>query len=114
MDALKASGKLTPADFDEPLEWTWYELWHHEGRQARHGAAMQGPDYAWWHGVYDVAKSFYMHFLPEVKQVAGEEMYKDLMDKNVYTVPGHEWLRDGMSKDSLQKIQEYYKGRYGQ
>ncbi|MGE5530663.1 MAG: multiheme c-type cytochrome [Bacteroidota bacterium] len=114
MDALKASGKLTPADFDEPLEWTWYELWHHEGRRARHGAAMQGPDYAWWHGVYDVAKSFYMHFLPEVKQVAGEELYKDIMDKNVYTVPGHQWLRDGMSKDSLQKIQEYYKERYGQ
>lgn len=114
VEALRASGKLTPADFDEPLEWTWYELWHHEGRRARHGAAMQGPDYTWWHGVYDLAKTFYTSFLPEVKQVAGDDLYKELLDKNVYTVPGHQWLRDGMSKDALQKIQEYYKQRYGQ
>lgn len=114
MDSLKASGKLTAADFDEPLEWTWYELWHHEGRRARHGAAMQGPDYAWWHGIYDVAKAFYMSFLPEVKQVAGETDYKALLDKEVYTIPGHQWHRDGLSKDALLKIQQYYKERYGQ
>jgi hypothetical protein len=44
MKALRDSGKLTPLQFDEPIEWTFYYLWHHEGRRARHGAAMMGPD----------------------------------------------------------------------
>jgi len=40
--------------FDEDLEWEFYELWHHEGRRARMGAAMMAPDYAWWHGFYEL------------------------------------------------------------
>lgn len=31
-----------------------YFLWHHCGRRARHGAAMNGPDYAHWHGFFQV------------------------------------------------------------
>ena len=31
---------------DEKLEIDMYELWHHEGRRARFGAAMMAPDYA--------------------------------------------------------------------
>ena len=38
MSAVVARG------FNE-LGWHWWELWHHEGRRARHGAAMMGPDY---------------------------------------------------------------------
>ena len=41
---------------DEPLEIDMYELWHHEGRRARFGAAMMAPDYAWWHGFYELKK----------------------------------------------------------
>lgn len=44
--------------FDEELEWEFYELWHHEGRRARMGAAMMAPDYAWWHGFYEVKHRF--------------------------------------------------------
>ncbi|MDY6952561.1 MAG: multiheme c-type cytochrome [Thermodesulfobacteriota bacterium] len=44
--------------FDEPLEWEFYELWHHEGRRARMGAAMMAPDYAWWHGFYELKHRF--------------------------------------------------------
>ncbi len=58
IDELKAAGKITKPDFDDRIEWTWYEIWHHEGRRGRHGAAMQGPDYAWWHGMYEVSKHF--------------------------------------------------------
>jgi hypothetical protein len=29
---------------------------------------MSGPDYAWWHDIYDVAKNFYSEFMPEVKE----------------------------------------------
>jgi hydroxylamine dehydrogenase len=33
-----------------------YEFWHHEGRRARFGTAMMAPDYAWWHGFYELKK----------------------------------------------------------
>jgi hydroxylamine dehydrogenase len=42
--------------FDEKLEIDMYELWHHEGRRARFGAAMMAPDYTWWHGFYELKK----------------------------------------------------------
>jgi hypothetical protein len=44
--------------FDEELEVEYYELWHHEGRRARFGAAMMAPDYAWWHGFYECKKRY--------------------------------------------------------
>jgi hypothetical protein len=113
IDELKAAGKLTKPDFDEQLEWTWYEIWHHEGRRGRHGAAMQGPDYAWWHGLYEVSKHFYTEFIPELKEIAGEELAKQLMDKYLFSQPGHLWYRDGMSKEALEKIQQFYQERYG-
>jgi hydroxylamine dehydrogenase len=34
MDKLYAAKKLTPTPFDEKIEWTYYELWHHQGRRA--------------------------------------------------------------------------------
>jgi hypothetical protein len=114
MDELYKAKKLTPAPMDEKLEWTYYELWHHEGRRARHGASMSGPDYAWWHGMYDVAKTFYFQFIPELKQVAGEQMAKDLLEKHVFSHPGHRWLKEGMTKEQLEKMQEFYRQRYGQ
>jgi hypothetical protein len=70
MGALRAAHLLTPAEFDEPIEWTWYMLWHHEGRRARHGAAMMGPDYTHWHGMYEVADRFYVHLVPEARALA--------------------------------------------
>jgi hypothetical protein len=114
MDELKKAGKITPADFDDPIEWTWWEIWHHEGRRARHGASMFGPDYTWWHGIYEVAKHFYIKFIPELKEVAGEKMAKELLDKYVYSQPGHVWHRDGLNKEQLKKIQDFYQKRYQQ
>ena len=32
MGALQANGLRTPTKFDEEIEWTWFYLWHHEGR----------------------------------------------------------------------------------
>ncbi len=59
IDALYKAGLLsTGRYFDEPLEWEFYELWHHEGRRARMGAAMMAPDYAWWHGFYECKHRF--------------------------------------------------------
>ncbi len=112
MNELYRANKLTPAPMDEKLEWTYYELWHHEGRRARHGASMSGPDYAWWHGMYHVAKTFYLSFIPEVKQAAGEPLATQLLEKYVFSQPGHRWLKEGMTKEQLQKIQEFYRERY--
>ncbi len=110
---LMEKGKISKADFDDKIDWLYWELWHHEGRRARHGAAMSGPDYAWWHGIYDVAKNFYTEFLPEVKHVAGPELYDELVKKYLDPDVRHEWYTKGMSKEQLQKIQQYYKERYG-
>lgn len=111
---LMDKGKLTKADFDEKLDWIYYELWHHEGRRARHGAAMSGPDYAWWHGIYEVAKSFYNEFMPEVKRVAGPELYNELEKKYLAPDVRHEWYIKGMSKEQLEKIKKFYDQRYGE
>ncbi len=53
-DELYAKKLLSKKPLDEQLEFDLYELWHHEGRRARFGAAMMGPDYAWWHGFYEL------------------------------------------------------------
>ena len=106
-------GKLTPADFDEKLDWIYYELWHHEGRRARHGASMSGPDYAWWHGIYEVAKHFYTAYLPEVKAAAGPELYAELTKRYLEPDIRHQWYLKGMSKEELEKIRKYTEERYG-
>lgn len=111
---LMDKGKLTKADFDDKLDWIYWELWHHEGRRARHGASMSGPDYAWWHGIYDVAKNFYTEFLPEVRNVAGPELYNELIKKYVEPDVRHEWFTKGMSKEQLDKIKKFYEKRYGE
>ena len=59
MDNLYAKNILTKWPvFDEEIEWAFYEYWHHEGRRARMGSAMMGPDYSWWHGFYELKKAY--------------------------------------------------------
>jgi hypothetical protein len=65
MNVLWQNELLTKKEFDEDIEWTWYLLWHHEGRRARMGASMMGPDYTHWHGMFEVAERFYTHLIPE-------------------------------------------------
>lgn len=60
---------LKPVEFSNPIDFTWFEIWHHEGRRARHGASMMGPDYTHWHGTYEVAKHFYSEFVPELEHL---------------------------------------------
>ena len=64
MSALTANGLITKTQYDEQIEWTWYYLWHHEGRRARMGASMMAPDYTQWHGMFEVAERFYMKLIP--------------------------------------------------
>ncbi|KAA3644863.1 MAG: nitrate reductase [Chloroflexi bacterium] len=50
------AGLLTDAPFDQPIDFTFFDLWHHWGRTAKFGAWMQSPDYSQWHGAYEVLR----------------------------------------------------------
>lgn len=53
---LREQKLITDAQFDEPIEYVQFELWHHWGRTAKFGIWMQGPDYTQWHGAYEIIK----------------------------------------------------------
>lgn len=100
-----------PASFSNELDWIYWELWHHEGRRARMGAAMMAPDYAWWHGIYDVAHTFYFKFLPAANEV-GDEAVQNYIRKLLTEDPMHTWLSqntDALKKDIRSgKLQAVY------
>ena len=101
MAGLYAQGLLTPLPFDEPLEFTYWELWHDEGARARHGASMASPNHAWWEGMYLVGRNFYSRFLPEARAVAGERA-PELVDALLQDGEHHAWLsRTGSSNPIL-------------
>lgn len=112
MDTLRARGKLTPTPFDEELEWSYYRLWHHEGRRARMGVSMQGPDYTQWHGFFEVAERFYFDFLPKADEAAHGDAEVAKVIKTLLDSPEHSWKK-GMSPEERRKIDEFYKERYG-
>ena len=68
---------LKPAKFSNKIDWIWFELWHHEGRRARHGASMMGPDITHWHGTYEIAKHFYVKFVPELEHLIKDGQLSD-------------------------------------
>ena len=107
MDKLYAANKLTKTPFDENLEWTYYELWHHQGRRARMGTAMMGPDYTQWHGFYEVAKSFYTEFVPAAEALM-PGVTADAMNSQY-----HQWTK-GLTKEQIQQQLDFYKKRYNQ
>ena len=96
---LYDKGLLTPAPFDEPVEFTYWELWHDEGARARHGAAMASPNHAWWEGLYLVSRNFYAKFLPQVRAVAGDEA-DALISRYVTDVKEHHGWLDNPQKGS--------------
>jgi hydroxylamine dehydrogenase len=115
MEELYAEGllkKSTP--FSEDVQWTFWELWHHEGRRARHGASMMGPDYTHWHGMYEVSKHFYEKFLPQIVELAerhGEgEKWRSKIDA-LLAQPEHAWIR-GLSPEEAKALQKSYERRY--
>lgn len=69
MAALKQQQRLTSTPFDEEIEWTWFYLWHHARRRARHGASMMAPDYAHWHGMFEVAERLYQELIPQAREI---------------------------------------------
>ncbi len=93
MQALYSEDKLTPAAFDEPVEFTYWEIWHGAGLRARHGTAMGSPNHAWWEGLFQVAEQFYAHFIPQVRSLG--------LDPHSYLGDGHQWLNDSSKMNPL-------------
>ncbi len=67
MDDLQAEGLLTPEPFDQPIEYLYFDLWHYDGRTAKHGAFMGGADFVQWHGFYGL-----VHKLSALRDAARE------------------------------------------
>jgi hypothetical protein len=101
MTAFAENGLTSPTPFDEEIEWTWFYLWHHEGRRARHGASMMAPDYAHWHGMYEVAERFYKELIPQARELihharssgkANAAYTVDRLIEDILSRPEHAWF----------------------
>lgn len=104
---LRKQQLITKGDFDEEIEWTWFYLWHHEGRRARHGASMMAPDYAHWHGMYEVAERFYKELIPQAREIAKhaqetgrQQESKAVLDliQGILDRPEHKWYETEVKK----------------
>ncbi len=113
MKMIKKKGlEKSKASFGNEIDWIYFELWHHEGRRARMGAEMMGPDYAWWHGIYDVIHNFYFKFIPAARAYNDKEV-NDYINNLLTTDPMHNWLykstkdlKGEIRSGQLQKIYE--------
>ncbi len=119
MDELLADGILNPkSPFEKEVQWVFWELWHHEGRRARHGASMMGPDYTHWHGMYEVSKHFYQKFLPAIIKAAEEtspalgRKWKAKVAK-LLEQEEHIW-RKGLTPEEAKALKEMYQKRYNE
>jgi hypothetical protein len=101
MQQLYNEDLLTPTPFDEPIEFTYWELWHDEGARARHGASMASPNHTWWEGMYLVGRNFYARFLPQVIEVAGKEKGEEIISTHVLSHEAHEWLKHPQRKSPI-------------
>jgi hypothetical protein len=52
MTGLRKDGVLAGAPFTQPIDFVYFDLWHYDGRTAKHGAFMGGADFVQWHGNY--------------------------------------------------------------
>ena len=101
MKKLTAAGKISNVPFDSQIKWTYYELWHHQGRRARMGASMMGNDYVQWHGMYEVAKIFYSEFLPEAEQLMPG------ITTPIRDSAANAWMK-GLTPETRQEMMQYY------
>ncbi len=70
---LAERGLLKENPWKDEFQILYYHLWHHEGRRARQGAMMGGPDYAHWHGFFELMQDIYaMEDIYEERIATGE------------------------------------------
>jgi len=56
---LAEKGLLGENPWTDEFQVLYYYLWHHEGRRARQGSMMGGPDWAHWHGFFELQQDIY-------------------------------------------------------
>lgn len=118
---------LNQPKFSNKIDFVWFEIWHHEGRRARHGASMMGPDYTHWHGTYEIAKNFYTEYIPELRELAVHNLHSEDAEKKqaaealqallneTLASKNHRWFINEMDPDEKKRraeAQEEFKGRY--
>ncbi|MDT8449056.1 MAG: multiheme c-type cytochrome [Wenzhouxiangellaceae bacterium] len=59
LDDLREKGLLKENAWTDEFQVKYYFLWHHEGRRARMGATHGAPDYAHWHGFFELMLDLY-------------------------------------------------------
>lgn len=118
---------LSKPKFSNKIDFVWFEIWHHEGRRARHGASMMGPDYTHWHGTYEIARNFYTEYIPELKELAEHNLHSDNADRkkaaealsklinDTLNDKNHSWYLNKMDpaeKERRAKAAADFKARY--
>lgn len=112
--------------FSNKIDFTWFELWHHEGRRARMAASMMGPDITHWEGTYDLGKNFYTELVPELKELIEEGKHGSTADKKaaihlaktldeVLNSKLHRWFlgkEDAGVKARREAAQKAFKNKY--
>ena len=124
---LKAVKGNEYANFAQKIDYTWFELWHHEGRIVRHAASMQGADYTQWHGNYELAKHWNSYYLPEIREVIEMGKHSNNAEANTLAVDleklldeimnneDHRWSigkEDPEAKAERQKRQQEFLDKY--
>jgi hydroxylamine dehydrogenase len=56
---LEEAGLLKENPWNDEFQILHYYIWHHEGRRARQGAMMGAPDWAHWHGFFQLQQKLY-------------------------------------------------------
>jgi len=56
INGLIKDGVITSEPFATQISYDAFDLWHYDGRTAKFGAYMQGPDFVQWHGVYPLLR----------------------------------------------------------
>ena len=118
---LEKEAIIDDVPMNEEMDYVFFELWHHEGRRARHGASMMGPDYVQWHGFYELSRNFYTHFLPlavELAEQAGKaEEIRQLIKKTLRGMEGESWEKyhrwtEGLSPEQRKTLLEWEQKTY--
>ena len=56
MDSLRGEGLIKATPFSQPIDFIYFDLWHYDGRTAKHAAFMGGADFVQWHGNYPMLR----------------------------------------------------------
>lgn len=60
-----------------------------------------------------MAKHTYFEFIPELKELVGEQEAQKLLEKHFKPVEGHDWYFNGLNAAQIEAVRKGYEERYG-